>query len=373
MLRLTALAAGMIVALGAAPMPHAPGYTLGHAPGYAPGLSFVIRSASSSGSTVPTPSGPGTRVQALNGILRFDGEQGRQSASGSGAYTIVNPAAKTISIVMPSSRQYIEMNWGDSTGQAMGAMAAMMAATTVVSDIQVSGSALGGGGSVNGYNTNRYRITTSYAEVQGSASGQRKVRMVEEFWVTSNLRDIPDPMEAFTRAFGGSNGMPQLGGTMAELMRRRGDAQRGLFRGLPIKSVVRTSSTERDGTTQEEVSTTEIVDLKRIDVDPAAFRVPAGYAKMDMKAFMNVGNQLRNALRNAGGGGSASASANGNDSTSIATDLANAAKAEAKSAVDETKQGAKQGAKDAAKGQVEAAKNKAKCALGGMFGKKKGC
>lgn len=358
----SALALASIAALGAASAP------------YAPGISFVIRSATSRGSTAPTPSGTGTRVQALNGILRFDGEQGRQGSAGSGSYTIVNPGAKTISIVMPSSRQYIEINWGDSTGKAMGAMASMLASASVISDIQVSGSALGSGGSVNGYNTSRYRINTSFAEVPSSGTGRARVRMAEEFWVASDLSDIPDPMEAFTRAFGGANGMPQIGGTMAELLRKRGEAQRRLFRGLPIKSVVTTTTTERDGSTSEETSVTEIADLKRLDLAPSAFSVPAGYAKMDMKSFMSVGNQLQNALSGMRSGRSGATSGTGKDSSSIAGDLTNAAKAEAKGVVDETKAETKQEAKNAAKAQVDAAKNKAKCALGGMFGKKKtGC
>lgn len=356
MFRRAFLAAGALLALGAAPTP------------YAPGLSFTIKSSTSSDGTVTKPSGAGTRVQALNGILRFDGEEGK-SSGGKDAYTIVNPAAKTISIVMPDSRQYIEINWGDSTGQAMGAMAAMMAATTVVSDIQVSGSAAGSGGNVNGYNTNRYRINTSFSEVP-SSGGQRKVKMVEEFWVTNDLSDIPDPMEAFTRAFGGGSGMPQMGGTMAELMRRRGEAQRKLFKGLPIKSVVKSTTTGPDGT-KEETSTTEIVDLRKIDVDASAFRVPAGYAMMDMKSFMNVGNQMRNALRGAGRSKSGTASSSSStDSTSMVEDLANAAKEEAKGMAEDTKQDAKDGAKNSAKDAAAAAKDKAKCKLGGMFGKK---
>jgi hypothetical protein len=318
------LAVTAIAALGAARTP------------FAPGISFTIRSSTTrDGAT--SAAGSGTRVQALGGALRFEGDDGRQSAGGKGSYVIVNPAAKSLAMVMPASRQYIEINFADSTTQALGSMASLMASTTLVSDIQVSGSALGSGGVVNGYPTNRYRITTSYAEVASGSDGQRKVRLVEEFWVTSQLKDIPDPMEAFTRAFGGQNGMPQMGGTMSELMRKRGDAQRKLFTGLPLKSVVTSTLTERDGSTTEETTVTEILDLQRVDLDASAFTVPAGYTKLDMKSFMNVGNQLRNALRGAGSKPGARAA----DSTSFADDV---------------------------KG---AAKEKAKCALGGMFGRKK--
>lgn len=333
MFRRALLAAVALVALGAAPTP------------FAPGVSFTIKSSTTrDGAT--TPNGDGTRVQALNGVLRFESDE-KQASGGKGGYVLVNPSARTMSMVMPEQKQYIEMNFSDSTGQAVGTTLSLLAATTVVSDIEVSGTALGSGGSVNGYSTNRYRIVTSYTEVTGNNEGQRKVRMEEEFWVTNDLKDIPDPMESFTRAFGGKNGMPQMGGTMNDLMRKRGDAQRKLFTGLPIRSVVKSAFVERDGTKREETSTTDIVDLKKVDLDASAFRVPEGYALLDMKALTNVGEQMRNALKGIGG---------------------NQAKQEAKAGARDATGDA---AKDAAKSAADAAKEKAKCALVGMLGRKK--
>lgn len=356
MFRRIALAGAAIATLGAASAP------------FAPGVSFVIKSSTTrDGST--SASSAGTRVQALGGMLRFDGDDNGKSAGGKASYVIVDPAARSLSMVMPESRQFLQISLSDSTTQALGSMASMMAATTVVTDIQVSGSALGSGGVVNGYATNRYRITTSYAEMPSGGEGQRKVRLVEEFWVTNQLKDIPDPMEAFTRAFGGKNGMPQLGGTLSELMRKRGDAQRKLFTGLPLKAVATSTFTERDGSTVEEIAVTEIVDLKRVDLDASAFQIPAGYTKLDMKAFMNVGNQLRNAL--GGAGRKPSANNSGGTGSSLADDLAGAAKDAAKSAADEAKQETKNAVKDEARGAADEAKAKAKCALGGLFGKKK--
>jgi hypothetical protein len=348
MFRHSLLAACAVVALGAA----AP-------PAFAPGLSFTLRS-SVTRDGVDRPAGEGTAIQVLNGVLRLEGETKNGEKP---SYVIFDPRGKRLAMVMAESEQYMEFSFSDSATQALGAMASMMAATTILSDLQVSGSALGGGGVVNGYNTSRYRITTSFAEVAGGSEGRRKVKLVEDFWVTNELKDVPDPMEAMTRAFGGRNGMPQVGGTMSDLMRKRGEAQRKLFSGLPLRSVVKSTSTERDGSTVEETTTTEIVDLKRVDLDPAAFRVPAGFTKMDMESLTNLGAQLEKFDRKPG----KSSRADG----SVVDDVKNAAKKEANAVVDETKQEARTDAKDAAKGQVDAAKEKAKCALGGLFGKKK--
>ena len=94
---------------------------------------------------------------------------------------------------------------------------------------------------MNGYSTKRYRINTSYSEIPGSGNEVKHVDVVEEMWVTDALKDIPDPMEAFTRAFGGKNGMPTMSGSLNDLMRQRGDAQRRLFTGLPVKTVATTT------------------------------------------------------------------------------------------------------------------------------------
>ncbi|MGI8496793.1 MAG: DUF4412 domain-containing protein [Gemmatimonadaceae bacterium] len=343
MLRRALLAAGALAALGAAPTP------------YGSGLSFRMKTTTGS-----TASASVTKVQFLDGVLRFDSDTTKQG--GKISYVLVNPAKKTVLMVMPDNRQYIEINFADTTAKAFGAVAQAMAATTVISDVKVAGAALGSGGVVNGYPTSRYRIITSYAEVAKGSQGQRKMRSVEDYWVTNKLKDIPDPMEAFTRAFGGQGGMPSMGGTVSDLIRKRGDEQRKLFKGLPIKTVSTTTATERDGTTKEDTTTTEILDLKQTTLDASAFQVPADYTKMDMQAFMNIGNQMRNALKGIGKPGAVAGQTG--DSTSVADDIAAAAKAQAQQAVDSTKQAAKDAAKNAAK-------DKAKCALTGLFGRKK--
>jgi hypothetical protein len=277
--RYTLLAAGASVLLAAAVWPRSPG------------LTFTIRTTSSAdtaeGAASPPPS---TRVQFLDGVVRFDAEeqdaQRNQSPYGKGFYWLVNTTERSMTAVMPARRQYLEVKFDSTAGVILQAMAM----STVVTDIEVSGTALGSGGVVNGYPTKRYRITMSFAEAPSDESEgrRRRVHSVEEFWVTDALKDVPDPMEAFTRAFGGKGAIPSGAGvgSVNELMRKRGDAQRKLFQGLPIKTVATTKETDADGQVTEATATTEIIDLKRVDLDPAAFRVPEGYAKVDVKRLM---------------------------------------------------------------------------------------
>jgi hypothetical protein len=273
--RHTLLAAGTTVLLAAAAWPHGPG------------LTFTIRTTSTADTAEGGPSTPpSTRVQFLDGVLRFDAEeqdaQRNKSPYGKDFYWLVNTTERSMTAVMPARQQYLQVKFDSTAGIILQAMAA----STVVTDIEVSGTALGSGGVVNGYPTKRYRITMSYAEAPSDESEgrRRRVRSVEEFWVTDALKDVPDPMEAFTRAFGGKGTIPSGAGvgSVNELMQKRGDAQRKLFSGLPIKTVATTTETDADGQEAEATATTEIVDLKRVDLDPAAFRVPEGYTKVDL-------------------------------------------------------------------------------------------
>ena len=302
----------------------------------APGLAFTMRTSTRTGTAAPR-GGDTTRVQVLGGAIRFDGNDGK-------SYVVVTPAARRLAIVMPAERQYVELSLSDSAAQGAGAMLQLLASTTVVSDIEVSGTSLGGGGTVAGQATSRHRITMSYAEAPGGdGERRRRVRSVEEFWVAPALRDVPDPLEAFTRAFGGKDGMPAVGGTASELLRRRGEAQRKLFSGLPLKSVATVTTTEADGTTATETTTTEITELRRVDLDPSAFAIPPGFRKVDFNQFANLGARLRGAVGDRAREDSARAS-----------------------------DAAKDAATDAARAKTTEAKDRAKCALG-RFMKKKDC
>jgi hypothetical protein len=60
---------------------------------------------------------------------------------------------------MPESKQYMEIRLDDSTATAL---TVAMSATAVVTDVKVSGDALGSGGTVGGLATRKYRLTTDF-------------------------------------------------------------------------------------------------------------------------------------------------------------------------------------------------------------------
>jgi hypothetical protein len=320
----------------------------------APGLSFTIRSYDNTeGKTEGTPSSS-TSVQSIGSTMRFitpkDADASKRNAYGDDSYTILNGTERRVLIVMPARKQFMEFKFEnmDTLGIALQAAGA----STVATDVKVSGESLGSGGSVNGYLTKHYRITTDYTlPFEGDANYTKKVHSVEEFWATDALKDIPDPTEAIAKFFGKASGpMAGSSGSLNDLMRRRAETQRKLFTGMPIKSTYRSTETLGDGTKHESGSTTEIVDLKKTDLDPALFRIPEGYTRVDLQAMMtDLGGQFKNALR---GAGKEKAAAKAGAKGEVA------AEKDTTSVMDAAKEGVKQGAKEAGKEEVKDKVNK---------------
>jgi hypothetical protein len=246
------------------------------------GTSFDGRSSSMD--SIPT--------QLLDRVLRVDipsmPEASGVHRAAPGAYLLVNFAAKTTTVVMPGSQQYWETRFNSAPVRRAQS-------TTVISDIDVSGAAVGSGGIVNGHVTTRYRITSRYTEIDTTGRGARKkVQLVEDVWVPDALNDVPDvpdPMQAYLRVFARS-------GAVGELVEKQAEARRKLFKGLPVRTTWLVTQTFGSGAQASRALTIDILDLKRTDLDVAAFRVPDDYRRFDLTAALkNAAELLRKAAK----------------------------------------------------------------------------
>lgn len=322
----------------------------------APGVSFTMRTTTRSGEG-PESAPSVNRVRVQGSAMRFDAEgaakQGTEGNFSPGAYTLLDGSGRRVVVVMPERQQFMEIRFDDTTTQAL--MTAMTV-TTAVTDVTVRGESMGAGGMVNGMPTRRYRLTSDYkygmtgSDVAGKSGS---AHVVEDYWVAKELEGVTDPIEQVGRALGGRGGLgaspfSSIGGTsLSELLAKRTAEQRRLFKGMPARTVTTTTTVEPDEEKSVTVSTTEIADVSRADLDPALFRVPDGYAKFDMKQMMNVGAQLQSALR-----GKAANARDGAPTTDSAGNIVG-------ETVDAAKDGAKEGAKEAARaGARDAASRK---------------
>ncbi len=284
MIRHAALATGAcILLLSAASCGWHPGATAAasrHRP-VTRGLTFTIRMAGTSFSGRPSTDSIST--QLLDGVVRVEFPSATDPIGAHGAtrdfYLLVNTTAKTSTVVMPRIRQYWETRFDSSAAR-------QTKSKSVISDIDVSGRAVGNGGTINGYPTTRYRIDTRYAEttsVPRKRDERKTVHLVEDVWVPDALTDVADPMEVYLRLFPGTAG---------ELVEKQVAVRRKLFKGLPIRTTWLLTQTFDGSVGASRTLTIDLVDLKRAELDAAAFRVPDGYSRIDLVARMNAGFDL---------------------------------------------------------------------------------
>jgi hypothetical protein len=199
---------------------------------------------------------------------------------------LVNFRAKTATAIIPESRQYWETRFDSVLHRAHS--------RRVISDVDVSGSTVGGGGTVNGYATTHYRITTRYTETQPGTrkeQARRKVELIEDVWVPDELKDVTDPIQTYLRVFPPS-------GTAGELAEKQATARGRLFTGLPIRTVWVSTQTV-DGTRTSATMSLDILDLRPVELDAAAFQVPEGYLRFDLAAHMKAVEQLLKGAKDA--------------------------------------------------------------------------
>ena len=156
--------------------------------------------------------------------------------------------------------------------------------------------------------------------------------------------------KGFANPFARMGGMrPGGGGAFAELMSKTAEANAKMGKGIAVKTLTSTTSTNDKGEVTKNVATMEMTELKAGDVDDALFVPPAGYEVMDMGAQTKaMAEQMQQAK--------AAQAAPG--------DQADAAHAVQPDSTPSMKEAAKKTAEQAAK---DAAASKVKKGLGGLF------
>jgi hypothetical protein len=231
----------------------------------APGMTFRARMS------VTPPEIPGMPPQtpvlivghgaALGPLSRLDLDtvQGQLPLS-VGDFMLTLDSGRVVT-VSPSTKTYIE-----GLG-ALGGLPPDVLAQATITNVNVTTEKLGAGETIQGYATEKVRITIAYSiAVMGAAMN---TMTTTETWVAKLPAEISTPFDG---------GMPKemLQGPTKELAEKSLAARKSLP-GTPIKTINTTSITGPMSIST--VATIELVDLKSADVDPAMLKVPEGYTK----------------------------------------------------------------------------------------------
>lgn len=170
----------------------------------------------------------------------------------SGRMVMVSPTTKT---------------WSDGP-PGMGALPPDMLAAAQLTSVNVTTEKLGAGEVMQGFVTEKYRITTTYILTLMGTS--LNTMTTSELWVAQ----LPGMV---TTPFDGTVPKSMSEGPMKELAEKMGAARKALGTGTSLKTITTASITGPMNITT--VNTVELLDVKATDVDPGMLKVPEGFTK----------------------------------------------------------------------------------------------
>jgi hypothetical protein len=310
---------------------------------------FIVRSKTTQGGDKESVMMRGRGTFAGNDgrieILEASAQSGGSEMFGAkGSYFLVLDGGKKMLLVNPAEKQY--MQW--DMASMLAGMAKMVNAVgglvkLEMSDIKIDARDLGAGETIQGYPTVHYQMVENYtisARMFGRSSKSRS-EATTDYYFAPALKNLANPFVSNSKAMAQSFDMFNN----PDYKTQMGAAQAKIKYGVPVKTVVKTVSTDEKGKQTVSTVTSEMVNFKNIDVPKSTFVVPSDYKLIEMqmpKAEGSVAGEFKDK----------------DGKTVSAPDI------NADSVAAAAKDSAKDAAKDAAKG---AAKEAAKSKIRGIF------
>ena len=265
-----AIAGSALTVAASAPHVFSPGYT------YHLKISGQVTDANGKAKDYVMMSGR-AMVNANGGRLDIDeASKERGAMADKGGYILYDPTA--MMIVSPKDKQVLRFGVDDME-KSMSALTANVPGMRIsITDVAVNLEKLGAGESMLGMATTRYRVTQDYKIAMKVAfmNHNSTEHIVQEYWVA-------DQKKGFANPFARMGAMrPVGGGAFSELMTKTSEATARMGKGIPLKTISTTTSTNDKGQATTNVSTMEITDLQAGNVDDAMLKAPADYKVVDL-------------------------------------------------------------------------------------------
>ena len=196
-----------------------------------------------------------------------------------GGYLLSQDGGRTILLVNPEEKTYAVWDLAAMMGMMGGMMKSMGPLLKFeVSQPRVEKLADEDGGSLVGLTTRHYRYRTTYGmKVKVFGMGQESTVVSEqEIWATPQLQDLG--LAVWLRKEPTKTGNEQLDKLIA--------AEMGKVAGFPLKSITVTTTTSQRGPATTTRSVMEVKELRRGDVPPGTFQLPAGYTEVQLLPAM---------------------------------------------------------------------------------------
>jgi len=207
--------------------------------------------------------------------VRIEFIEGHNPMTQPGTYMISRDGGRTVYLVNPAERSYMEMDMeklAGAAGDMMGALGGMVSID--VRDHTVETLHDGTGPQMLGYPTRHVKLKSSYTlatRVMGMSQTQKQVRE-DEIWSTDKI-DLQGLM-----AWADMQAMRTGHESLDKLIAAEMDA----VKGFPLKRVTR-QQTEQRGRVQEATTTFEVTEIGSARPAADAFTVPEGYERVSLE------------------------------------------------------------------------------------------
>jgi hypothetical protein len=234
--------------------------------------------AGSSANAMGMGAAPSSRITVAGGRMRLDLLEdggGSNPMLGADGYMLMGTDGR-VELVSPAEKRVNVMDVG-----AMGNMENMLkqfGGSVAVTDPVFKVEDLGDGEPILNYPTHKYRVTiarTTTIQMMGTTQSMRD-SSVTEYWMTTRFA-ADSTLGTIQGSF--ADRLSAAGGFMAQLAKEQ---QAKMPKGFALRTHVQTSSDIRGSSGYS----TEIVELRRATVDPALFKVPDDYQRIDMMKMM---------------------------------------------------------------------------------------
>ena len=223
-------------------------------------------------------------VQVAGSRARLDfqdaGQKKEGGMFGKGTYMIADRGSRMLILVDPKEKSYAEMPV-DAIGQALGGAIGGMGSVfkVKVTNAKFTTQDLGAGETIGGFATRHYRVVHDYDMDMQVAwmKSNSTVHTDADYWVNPELSALPNPLFEMMASVGSA-----LVAGDTEFARQVKEAMDRMFKGVPVKSITRTTSVDKKGKKTEAVSTMEMLNITRTAVPDGVFAIPAGYTKAEM-------------------------------------------------------------------------------------------
>jgi hypothetical protein len=244
---------------------------------------FVVRSQSdrSGNKEMVMVKGRGTFAGTDGRIDILESASGGNVFGAKGSYFLMLDGGKKMLLVDPTNKQYVEWDMANMLAgmsklvNAIGGLVKME-----MSDVKIDSRNLGPGETIEGYRTVHYQMIQNYSmtvKIFGRGSRSR-VESTTDYYFAPALKGLANPFVSNSQGWAQSADMFNNPDYKSQMSAALGKMEFG----VPLKTVVRSISTDDKGKQSTSVVTSEMVGFKSVDVPRSAFAIPADYKMMEM-------------------------------------------------------------------------------------------